>query len=98
MIAMQLDVWQVVSALSPLFAPVLSLFLVVLGRIIWNHEQRLRELERGSERQSRTIYGDERDAQQTGLAQDLNRLTDRVDQLDADINELRESIDQLHDE
>lgn len=98
MIVMAASVWQVLSALAPLLAPLLSLLLVLVGRILWNHEQRLRDLERGGTRRSRTLYGDEQDAQQTGLSDDLNNLSDRVVELEQSVSQLKDEIQKMRDD
>jgi len=85
-------VWSVLSALAPILAPLLSLLLVVVGRIIWNHEQRLRRLEADKTRLSRTLYGDEDDIQQTGLSEDINELSERVDRVEKMIEQVRDEI------
>lgn len=91
-------IWTVLTALAPILAPVISLLLVVIGRIIWNHEQRLRNLEKSGERTSRTLYGDEDDPQQTGLAEDIRVLIQRVDQVEDKLTELSNKIDEMNSE
>lgn len=92
------DVWTVLTALSPIIAPILSLLLVVIGRIIWNHEQRLRNLEKSGKRRSRTLYGDENDPRQTGLAEDIRVLIQRTDRVEDKLGELTKKIDDLNKE
>lgn len=91
------SIWQILSILTQILAPLLSLFLVVIGRMIWNHENRITDLERSGTRQSRTLYGDERDAQQAGLAEDVKNLSDSVDELEESVSELRDLIKEMND-
>jgi hypothetical protein len=90
------SVWTVLTSIAPILAPIIGLLLTVVGRIMWNHEKRIRTLERGETRQSRTLYGDKDDPQQDGLASDINNLSDRVDQLEQTIGELRDEIHELN--
>lgn len=90
---MSITIWQILSAISPVLAPIISAILLLVGRIIWSHEKRLRNLEKGTTRQSRTLYGDEDDAQQTGLSEDLHTLSEKVDDLDTTLNEIKNKID-----
>jgi len=85
---MAVSIWQVLTAIAPILAPVLSLVLVLIGRIIWNHEQRIRTLEQSSTRHGRTLYGDDSDIQQAGLSQDLKDMIDRLDRLERKIDRL----------
>lgn len=88
---MAVSLWQILTAIAPILAPIISLVLVLIGRIIWNHEQRIRTLEQSSTRQGRTIYGDEEDIQQDGLAQDLSDVIDRLDRLENKIDQLNDT-------
>jgi hypothetical protein len=90
------SVWTVLTAIAPILAPLVALALSLVGRIIWNHEKRIRSLERGETRQGRTLYGDEDDPQQDGLANDIKYLSERVDQLEQTIGELRDEIHELN--
>lgn len=91
------SVWTVLTAIAPILAPLVALALSLVGRVIWNHEKRIRSLERGETRQGRTLYGDEGDPQQDGLANDIKDLSDRVDNLERTIGELRDEIHELND-
>lgn len=88
---MAVSLWQVLTAIAPILAPVISLMLVMIGRIIWNHEQRIRSLESSETRYSRTLYGDDDDLQQTGLSHDLKDVIERLDRLE-------DKLDQLNDQ
>lgn len=83
-----MSVWNIISAISPILAPIISLILVVLGRIIWNQEKRIRGLEKTAVRHGRTLYGDDQDLQQTGLSQDIDTLMERVDDIDEKMSEV----------
>lgn len=91
------SVWTVLTAIAPILAPLLALALTVVGKIVWNQEMRIRSLEQGETRQSRTLYGDEGDPQQSGLAHDINKLSTRVDKLERTIGELRDEIQRMND-
>lgn len=86
--------WEILTAVAPILAPVVSLVLVVIGRIIWRHEQRLRDLEQQSTRQRRTLYGDEDDDRQKGLSTDLRELIRRVETLEQTVARIERFISQ----
>lgn len=90
------DIWSIVEALSPIIAPVVSLVLVVVGRIIWNHEQRIRELERSGNRQSRTLYGDEKDDRQNGVAQDVEDLETRMESVEKAVYRIERHVKEIN--
>lgn len=85
---MAVSIWQVLTAIAPILAPVISLVLVLIGRIIWNHEQRIRSLEASETRYSRTLYGDDDDLQQTGLSHDMKDVIDRLDRVEDKLDKL----------
>jgi len=87
---MAVSIWTILTAIAPILAPVVSLVLVFIGRIIWNHEKRIRSLEQSETRHGRTLYGDDDDVQQHGLSQDLQQLIDRLDRLEQKVDELNE--------
>lgn len=84
--------WGILSTIAPILAPILSLLLVTIGRIIWNHEKRIRQLERETTRHGRSLYGDDEDAQQTGVSQDMKKITDRIDDIQSDIVDIKQQI------
>lgn len=92
---LEITIWSVLSAAAPLLAPVLSLFLIAIGKILWDFHQRLNSLEEGTTRQSRTIYGDEKDPQQTGLSEDLYTMEERVAKLEERVANLEQRVDQI---
>lgn len=87
---MAVSIWTILTAIAPILAPVVSLVLVFIGRIIWNHEKRLRSLEQSETRHGRSLYGDDEDVQQEGLSQDLQDVLDRLDRLEQQVDELIE--------
>lgn len=93
---MVISIWSALSAITPLLAPLLSLFLIVLGRIIWNHEQRIRELERGSNRRSRTLYGDENDDRQIGLSEDIKNLDERIEDVERTLDRIENHLSDIN--
>lgn len=92
---MAITIWQVLTAIAPILAPVVSLFLILVGRVLWNHEQRIRSLEESGTRQSRTIYGDEKDPQQDGLAQDMMAQTEKLDEIEDRIDAIERMLNDL---
>lgn len=94
---MAVSIWQVLTAIAPILAPIIALVITVLGKIIWNHENRLTDLERGNTRQSRTLYGDEDDAQQDGLSKNVNEISERLTKLEQTIGELRDEVEELNE-
>lgn len=88
---MSVSIWQILTAIAPILAPVVSLVLVLVGRIIWNHEKRIRSLEQSQIRHGRTLYGDEDDVQQNGITHDVRRIIERLDALDKTIDKLRDT-------
>lgn len=87
---MTASIWTILTAIAPILAPVVSLALIVAGRIIWNHEKRLRSNEQSIVRHGRTLYGDDHDVQQTGLSQDIQSLIDRIERVEEKIDRLYE--------
>jgi len=85
------SLWTILTAIAPILAPIISLILVLIGRIIWNHEKRIRSLEQAEKRHGRTIYGDDDDIQQAGLAHDISDLIKRLDRVENKIDELHTS-------
>jgi len=85
--------WQILTAIAPILAPVISLVLVLIGRIIWNHEKRIRTLEDSATRHGRTLYGDDDDVQQTGLSHDMRDVVNRLERLETKIDRLNENYD-----
>jgi hypothetical protein len=82
------DIWTILTAIAPILAPIVSLLLVLIGRIIWNHEKRIRSLEQSEKRHGRTLYGDDADSQQDGLSHDLADLIERLDRVENKIDTL----------
>lgn len=80
--------WDVISAISPILAPIISLILALIGKVVWNHERRVRQLEQTAVRHGRTLYGDEKDIQQNGLAQDIEIIIDRINNVESELSEL----------
>lgn len=83
--------WEILTAITPVIAPLISLLLVLIGRIIWNHEKRIRSLEQSRTRHGRTLYGDDDDIQQTGLSHDLKDVLDRLDRVEDKIDTLNDN-------
>lgn len=93
---LSVSAWTILTSIAPILAPIIALILTLIGKIIWNHEKRIRALERGETRQGRTLYGDEGDPQQDGLANDIKVLGERVDNLEETIGELRDEVHELN--
>lgn len=85
---MAVSFWQILTAIAPILAPVISLVLLLIGRIIWNHEKRIRSLEQSETRHGRTLYGDDDDMQQDGLSQTLQDLINRLDRVERKVDRL----------
>lgn len=90
---MQVSIWQILTAIAPILAPVVSLILVLIGRIIWHHEKRLRTLEQAKTRHGRTLYGDDEDVQQRGLSENLHNVIDRLDRVERKLDTLNGHVD-----
>lgn len=82
------SIWTALTAIAPVLAPVISLILVLIGRIIWNHEQRIREMEKSQRRHGRTLYGDDADYRQSGLSHDLKDVIERLSRVEQKLDEL----------
>lgn len=91
------DLWTILTAIAPILAPIVSLLLVLIGRIIWNHEKRIRSLEQSEKRHGRTLYGDDDDSQQDGLSNDLTDLIERLDRVEDKIDQLNGHYDRSDD-
>lgn len=87
------SIWTILTAIAPILAPIVSLILVLIGRVIWNHEKRIRTLEDGSTRHGRTLYGDDGDVQQTGLSQDMRDVVNRLERLETKIDRLNGNLE-----
>lgn len=87
------SVWTILSTLGTILIPFVILITTLLGRLLWKHEKQIRKLKRGRTRQSRTLYGDEDDPQQQGLAYDINKLSDQVEELNGRIRDMHELLD-----
>lgn len=85
---MAVSIWQILTAIAPVLAPVISLVLVLVGRIIWNHEQRLRSLEQSRTRHGRTLYGDDDDMTHDGLSHNLSDVLARLDRVEKKLDKL----------
>lgn len=92
---LEITIWGVLSAIAPVLAPVLSLVIVGLVKIIWNLHQRINSLEEGNTRQSRTLYGDEKDSQQEGLSEDLNKFEERIADLEERVADLERRVNRI---
>jgi hypothetical protein len=92
------SIWQILQGLAPTVVPVTIASLGVLGKVLYNHERRIRRLEKGRTRHSRSLYGDEQDPQQTGIAQDIRTIDERVASLEADVAEIKDIVEELRDE
>jgi len=90
------SLWTILTALAPILAPVISLILVFIGRIIWNHEKRLRSLEQAKTRHGRTLYGDDSDVQQSGLSHDINDMIQRLDRVENKLDRLNGEHDEQY--
>jgi hypothetical protein len=91
------SVWTILTAIAPVLAPIVSLLLVFIGRVIWNHEKRIRSLESSKKRHGRTLYGDDDDLRQTGLSADLRDVLDRLDRVEDKIDTLNGHYDRDDD-
>jgi hypothetical protein len=76
------SIWEILSAISPVVAPIVSLVLLFIGKVIINHERRIRDLENRTTRMRRAVYGDKDNVQQPGLARDVEDLQDRISNLE----------------
>lgn len=84
------DVWQIITAVGPIAAPLIAVLLYIIRKKIssfirtqGDHGSRLTRI-------GRTIYGDENDPHQTGLAEDVRRLQNRVQELEQRVRELED--------
>lgn len=93
-----ITVWDALAALAPLLAPILVLALTAVGKVLLDHERRLRAQEGAKNRQSRTLYGDENDPQQRGLSKDIAVMSDRIDKIESMIEDAQNDIDSLKEE
>jgi|APHM01.1.fsa_nt_gi hypothetical protein len=91
-------VWTVLTAIAPVLAPIVSLILIFVGRVIWNQEKRIRSLESSETRHGRTLYGDDDDLRQQGLSSDIRDVIDRLDRLEDKIDELNVHYNRSEDD
>ena len=84
--------WTILTSVAPILAPIISIILAVLGKILWNHEKRITQNEQSVTRHGRSLFGDDDDSQQAGATEDLNALTDRVDEVEEEVAEIRRRI------
>jgi len=87
---MAISFWSALNTLAPIIAPIVSIVIVFMGKVMWNQEQRIRGLEQSMVRHSRTLYGDDADMQQPGLSENLQDVIDRLERLE-------QKIDSMHD-
>lgn len=92
---MSITVWQSIRILSQFLAPILSFLLLVMGRALWNLNSRVKALEKGETKHSRTLYGDEDDPVHSGLAHQLADLQKSVDELGEKVDHLCDRIENL---
>lgn len=92
------SLWTILTAIAPILAPVVSLVLVLIGRIIWNHEKRIRSLEQAQTRHGRTLYGDDSDVQQSGLSQDISSVIERLDRVEDKLDQLNGNYEDRADD
>jgi hypothetical protein len=85
-------IWDALAGIAPLLAPLLVLALTAVGKVVWNHEKRLRNVEKGKTRHGRSLYGDERDQSQPGLSAKVNRLDERVTKMEGEVSEILEHV------
>jgi len=95
---MSVTVWDVLSSLAPLLAPVVSLGLLLLGKIVWNLHQRIENNEVDLTKVKRTLYGDTDDAIQDGLTEGQADIRGLVEDLAQDVQDLSEKMDEQHQE
>lgn len=87
---MAVGLWGVLNTIAPILAPIVSLIILFLGKVIWNHERRIRQTEKSCVRHSRSLYGDEDDIQQLGLSEDLSDVIDRLERVENKIDTMHE--------
>lgn len=86
--------WKVLIDLGPALLPVLGLLFLLLSRVIWNHERRIRSLEQAKTRLGRSVYGDDDDINQAGLSATLQDVIDRLDRVEEKVDELHRDNNQ----
>lgn len=96
---MAVGIWTVLQTLVPLFGPIVSTIVAVMGKVLWNHERRIRNLEQDTTRQGRTIYGDSKDDRQAGLSQDIQDIAERARENADRLDSIEHTIeDHYHDD
>lgn len=86
---MSVTIWQILTAIAPVLAPIVSLLLMFVGKVIINHERRIRNLEQSKRRHSRTLYGDDDDLQQQGVSKIIENIYTRIEDSEEDIEDLQ---------
>lgn len=94
-ILVSVTVWESIQILSQFLAPVLSFLLLVMGKALWNLNRRVKALEKGKVKHSRTLYGDEDDPIHSGLTHQLSDLQRSVDDLSEKVDHLSDQIEEL---
>jgi chromosome segregation ATPase len=90
--------WQMLQGLAPLLVGFGSLVIGLVGLLVkayLNHRRRLQTLEKKLRRHSRSLYGDDGDAQQTGVAQDLRAIEERVETLEEEVRDVRRIVERI---
>lgn len=90
---MSITVWDVLSALAPILAPIISLVLALFGKILWTLHKRVSDNEESITKLWRSVYGDDDDHVQEGLTKDQSDLRDVVDDISSDVQQLKEEMD-----
>lgn len=87
--------WNALQGLAPIIVAVGGGVISLAVKAWLNHHRRLKALEQRKVRHSRTLYGDEGDPQQTGIAQDVRAIEKRVEVLEEDVREIRQIVKRI---
>lgn len=86
------------QGLAPLLVGLGSLIVGLGGLLVkayLNHRRRLKTLEKKTTRHSRSLYGDDGDVQQTGVAQDVRTIEERVETLEAEVQDIKQIVERI---
>jgi hypothetical protein len=80
--------WTILTAVAPVLAPIVSAGLIGLGKLWWDQRNEIKQLKQKTTRHGRTLYGDDKDVQQKGLAQELQHVQEQL-------NEIQQTLDDM---
>lgn len=98
---MPVTLWEVLTVISPILAPILALALGGLGRFVWGlhrtnrkQDERINELEQLIKARDRTLFGDNDNPMDSGLATEVKEMRGDLDKVANEIQSLKNLLSQ----